>query len=51
MPNFTEDPNGTVVARAMMINYRHSDSSDNCCDMRSHVVSEYVKGGRLMPKT
>jgi integrase/recombinase XerD len=30
---------------------RYSEGSNTCCDMRSHVVSEYVKGGRLMPKT
>ena len=31
--------------------WAYSDGSNTCCDMRSHVVSEYVKGGRLMPKT
>ncbi len=31
----------------MHLDNGYSDSSDICCDMRSHVVSEYVEGGSV----
>ena len=30
---------------------RRTPTATRCCDVRSHVMSEYVEGGRLMSKT